>query len=219
MPALQALCALAALSLTVTAMAEKPPEEWDGLQKTKVKGIQQAYVLPGADIARYHKVMLDPIAVSFAKNWTPKGSFKEVSEADRELIKQKIGALAEQTFTDTLSRNDGYPVVEEPGPDVMRITAELTDIFVNAPESSEPGLSYSYTKGAGRMTLVAELRDSETGALFARVVDKVEKNSDIARFANSNQNSSEARAAVSEWATILRKRLDAVHEAAGTKSP
>jgi hypothetical protein len=55
--------------------------------------------------------------------------------------------------------------------------------------------------------------------LFARVVDKVEKNSDIARFANSNQNSSEARAAVSEWATILRKRLDAVHEAAGTKSP
>jgi hypothetical protein len=219
MPALQVLCAVAALSLTVTVAAEKPPEEWDGLQKTKVKGIQQAYVLPGADIARYNKVMLDPIGVSFAKNWTPKGSFKEVSESDRELIKQKIGALAEQTFAETLSKNDGYPVVEQPGPDVMRITAELTDIFVNAPESSEPGLSSSYTKGAGRMTLVAELRDSETGALFARVVDKVEKNSDIARFANSNQNSSEARAAVSEWATILRKRLDAVHEAAGTKSP
>ena len=116
MPALQVLCAVAALSLSVTAAAEKPPEEWDGLQKTKVKGIQQAYVLPGADIARYNKVMLDPIGVSFAKNWTPKGSFKEVSESDRELIKQKIGALAEQTFAETLSKNDGYPVVEAAGP-------------------------------------------------------------------------------------------------------
>lgn len=221
LPALKVLCATAVLVLSGTAAAKDAPEEWDGLQPTKVKGIQKAYVRPDADLSRYDKVILDPVVVSFAKNWKPDrpGSFREISEQDREMIKRKIGELAEQTFTETLGRNDGYPVVSQPGPDVMRVTAELTDIFINAPDTDEPGRIDTYTKGAGRMTLVAELRDSETGALFARVVDKVEKDSDIWRYANSVQNTQEARLAVEEWAGILRKRLDAVHEAAGPKSP
>jgi len=221
MPALRALCAVVALSLTMTASAEKPPEEWDGLQKTKVKGIQLAYVRPGVDISKYGKVMLDPIDVSFQKNWTPKraGSGTEISPSDLEAIKQRIGTLAEKTFSDTISKNDGYPVVEQAGPDVMRVTAELTDIYVSAPASDDPGLHSTYTKSTGRITLVAELRDSETGALFARVVDKVQDNDNKWRFTNSVENSQGEQRAVREWAEILRKRLDAVHEAAGTKTP
>lgn len=217
----QLVCAVAVLALSASADAKKPPEEWDGLQLTKVKGIQTAYVRPGADISQYNKVILDPVEVSFAKNWKPQaaGSFREISQQDRDRIKQKIGEVAEQTFTETLGKNDGYPVVSEAGPDVMRITAQLTDIYINAPDTGEPGMVNTYTKGAGRMTLVAELRDSETGALFARVVDKVEKDSDIWRYTNSVQNTAEAKAAVREWAEILRKRLDAVHEATGPRSP
>ncbi len=62
------------------------------------------------------------------------------------------------------------------------------------------------------MTLVAELRDSETGALFARVID-VAAGGGTGRltFSNSVENSAEAREAVDGWARILRQRLDAVH--------
>ncbi len=64
---------------------------------------------------------------------------------------------------------------------------------------------------AGRMTLVAELRDSETGALFARVVDEREARDNMTlQWSNRVENSAEARAAVSRWANILRARLDAV---------
>ena len=66
-PALQVVCAVAALALSVSAGAADQPEERDGLQPTKVKGIQKAYVRPDANLAQYNKVMLDPISVSFAR--------------------------------------------------------------------------------------------------------------------------------------------------------
>ncbi|HET9447729.1 MAG TPA: hypothetical protein VFO35_15795, partial [Steroidobacteraceae bacterium] len=87
----------------------------------------------------------------------------------------------------------------------------LVDVYVNAPDSQAPGRSRTYVMNAGRMTLVAELRDSETGALFARVLDAREARNNVAMTWSSRvANSAEARNAVAQWAKILRARLDAV---------
>ena len=192
---------------------EKPPEEWDGLTKTKVKGIDLAYVRQGVDMSVYSKVMMDPLEVAFDKNWKPEapGSNRKLSQQDIDTVRERLTKLATDTFVETLSKDGGYPIVTEPGPDVMRLTAGLLDVYVEAPDTGEPGIVRTYTASAGRMTLVAELRDSETGALFARVIDgRGARDNQYLTLTNRAENAHQDAMIVREWATILRKRLDAV---------
>ncbi|HET9447545.1 MAG TPA: DUF3313 family protein [Steroidobacteraceae bacterium] len=206
------------LGLGLPALGAEPPLEWDGLQKTKIKGIELAYVRPGVNLAQYSKVILDPVQVAFAKDWKPEqtGSHLRVSQEDRDRIKNDLAKLAADTIKDTLSKKDGYPVVETAGPEVMRLSTALVDVYINAPDVQSPGRSRTYVMNAGRMTLVAELRDSETGALFARVLDAREARNNMGMTWSSRaENSAEARALVSQWAKILRTRLDAVRAQSG----
>jgi Protein of unknown function (DUF3313) len=209
---------VASLGFGQLALGAEPPVEWDGLQKTKIKGIELAYVRPGVNLAQYSKVILDPVQVAFAKDWKPEqtASHLRVSQEDRDRIKNDLAKLAADTIKDTLSKKDGYPIVEAAGPDVMRLSTALVDVYINAPDVQSPGRSRTYVMNAGRMTLVAELRDSETGALFARVLDAREARDNMGMTWSSRaENSAEARALVSQWAKILRTRLDAVRAQPG----
>jgi hypothetical protein len=201
----------------VALSADKPPEEWDGLKRVKLKGMDSAYVRPGADFTIYTRIMIDPIEVAFSKNWDGKGGIndRKVSAEQLEEIKQKLGKLAEETFAEEFSKKNGIEVVTEPGPDVLRFSSAIVDLWPRAVDTQEPGRNYVFTTSAGSAVLYAELRDSETGQLIGRVVDGREaRNSGTMRWTNSVENTAEARAMVSDWARILRKRYEAVREAA-----
>ena len=68
---------LLALTLTVTsslAVSKKDVDNAmgrDGLQKINVKGLELAYARPGASLAAYKRVKLDPVEVQFDKSWEP----------------------------------------------------------------------------------------------------------------------------------------------------
>jgi hypothetical protein len=84
---------------------------------------------------------------------------------------------------------------------------------VNAPDTMTASRTRTYAVNAGRMTLVAELRDSETGALFARVADAREARDNIGlTWSTSVENVGEARSIIKRWASILRSRMDAVRK-------
>ena len=51
---------------------------YDGLQKTEIKGIELAYVRPGATLAGYHSIELAPVFVAFSKNWNPHGAWRSL---------------------------------------------------------------------------------------------------------------------------------------------
>jgi hypothetical protein len=211
------LLSLACLWVGATAFAAKPPEEWDGLQRVKLKGMDSAYVRPGADFSVYTKIMIDPIQVAFSKDWDQKApiSNRKVSAEKLEEIKTRLAALAEETFAEEFSKKEGPQVVKTPGPDVLRFSSAIVDLWPRAVDNDEPGRNFVYTTSAGSAVLYAELRDSETGQLIGRVVDGREaRNSGTMRWTNSVENTAEARAMVSEWARILRKRYEAVREAA-----
>jgi hypothetical protein len=210
-----ACCALLGASATA---AKKPPQEWDGLSLVKLKGMDAAYARPGADFTIYNKIIIDPIQVAFAKGWDKEETFskRKLSAAQLDEIKGKISAVAEEAFSDVLSAKNGPQVVTTPGPDVLRFSAAIIDVWPNAVDTQEPGRNYVFTTSAGSATLYAELRDSETGQLVGRIVDAREARSggDF-RWTNSVENAHEARVMVSDWARILRKRYDALREAAG----
>ena len=102
--------------------------------------------------------------------------------------------------------------MDTPGDDVLRITAEIRDLHINAPDVPEAGITHTYTLSAGEMTLVAELRDSASGALIARVIDRErDPESPWLELTTRMDNIIAAQRAAAGWARILRERLDAAH--------
>jgi len=85
--ALGATPALAASSKDLDARMSS-----DGLQKTKVKNIDLAYARPGATLAPYKRVKLDPVEVAFSPSWNPTrtGSSLKLSSQEKENIRKGV---------------------------------------------------------------------------------------------------------------------------------
>jgi len=217
---LSARWAAAALLATVTLVTgtaqSKEPDTYAGLQRVERKGLDAVYIRPGATLAHYRRVMLDPVEVSFDKNWDPKGGRIGFDTADPQKIRQDLAEIARDVFRDELEKRGGYPLVTEPGPDVLRVRPQIVDLYINAPETDSPGITRTFVIETGEMTLVADLLDSSTNTLIAHVKDRKRDQGFVGQFqiANRVTNTAEARRAIGEWARQLRNALDKAKETA-----
>ena len=203
--------ALLCLGFASTAWAAKPPQVTeDGLELTKSKGISLLYVRPGASLAGYKKVMLDPVEVAFSKNWNPRdyGTFGlSASEVDK--IRHDLGAAARETFLKVLGEG-GYPEASVVDADVLRVTAAIVNLYINAPDKMEAGRSRTYVANAGQMTLAIELRDSATGTVLVRAFDaKAGSETGRLQWSSGVFNRAEAERILKGWADRLKRALDA----------
>ena len=196
-----------------TAAREATPAEWDGMKRVERAGLDAVYLREGVSLAKYKKVMLDPVEVSFDKNWDPKrtGSFiAGNNRVDTQRIRTDLAKLARDVTKRELERKNGYPLVEDVGEDVLRIRAQIVDLYINAPDTMTPG-ERSYVVSAGEMTLVADLYDSATNALIGHVIDRrrgLENGPRDFQIANRVTNTAEADRILSLWASRLRGALD-----------
>jgi Protein of unknown function (DUF3313) len=205
------LLASSLFALNVAAFAaDEPPEvSHDGLQLVKSKKLDLVYVRPGATLSGYTKVAIDPVEVAFDKKWEPDP--RAVDDEDRERIRSELADEFQKVFTKELQEKGGYQIVNTAGPDVLRVTAAIIDLYITAPDASSKtaGRVNSYVISAGSMTLVAELRDSQTGAILARVADrKGGRETGPVQWATSTSNRAAARSVLAGWARILRDALD-----------
>jgi len=212
---LLAITALAAASaLSGAALGKDMPDDWDGLVKVKPKHMDAAYVLPGADFRIYTKVMIDPTEVAFKKNWrrdindSTMGIASDVSQQDAE----KIAAAARSGFDDVFKaafEKAGLQVVTAPGADVLRLSPGVLNLYINAPDVMSAGMSRTYTAEAGEATLVLEARDSTSGALLGRVLDRREtQGTGRVQWATSVSNRSDFELLFKQWSAICVKGLD-----------
>ena len=212
-PLLFVLCA-ATLSGCASSRSALPTE-WDGLVLQPGTRLGAVFVKPDAEISSYTSVMLDPVQVSFARNWDPnrggRSQSGRLNANDITAMKAGLADMFRETFRAELERG-GYKLVDEVGPDTLRVTAEIVDLFVTAPNTMTAGRSRTYTANTGRMTLVAELRDSVTGEILARVVDAQSgRSTGTWMAASSVTNNADARRAIGIWATALRRSLDGLY--------
>lgn len=193
--------------------AEEPPAvTHDGLELVRKGRLDLVYRRPGADFNDYNKFMLDPFEVAFKKEWTR--DFRRVSKGDRERIRRELAELAREVFVKELQEKGGYPVVDAPGPDVLRVTAGIVELYINAPDTMQPGRTRTYTLATGEATLVAELRDSETGSVLARVADRERtRESATLQWTSRAKNRRDAEEVLEKWCRALRDALDAARGA------
>jgi hypothetical protein len=181
----------------------------DGLQQIRVNGLDRVYARPDADLSGYTKVLLPPVSVAFRRNWGRgmSGSTR-VSSSDAQRIKDRLAALIHEEMVSELARG-GYQVVDTPGDDVLEVRISIENLNINAPDVMSAGRSRTYALSVGEMTLEAELRDSTSGDLIARIHDRHAGRQFMSlRMITRADNVAEARNAARGWGAILRNQLD-----------
>ena len=198
-------------------LAEKQPlpeVTEDGLHLVPDSRMAIVYAEPGADLATYRRVKLLDAYVAFKKNWErdqrSTGSRIAISSSDMNRIKNRMSEEFRVVFTEVLE-DGGYPVVEEAGDDVLLIRPAIVDLNPNAPDINRVGMTKTYVRSAGDMTLYVELYDSQTGDMLAKALDKRAdgRNSDYYTWANSASNKAAADRILKGWANILLEALNA----------
>jgi Protein of unknown function (DUF3313) len=190
----------------------------DGLEKVKITGLDTVYARPHTDLSGYNKIMLDPTEVSFRKNWHPELSNEQLTAADRQKISKNLAAIIRERLGKALASSGRYALVDAPGDKVLRIKADIRDLYIVAPDVPTTGITRNYAYSAGEMQLQAELRDASTGTLLARVIDrKTDPNSTWIRWTTRVTNTAAAERAIDDWIRILLRQLEAAHST-GTPS-
>jgi hypothetical protein len=211
------ILAIAVVSLAIVSAgmteAAKPPATWDGLVQVASKKLDLVYLQPGADFRGYTKVILDPTQVAFEKSWqrdynrSSSGASSRISDKEMEKIISEGAAAATEIFTDAWSKS-GYQVVQEPGPDVIRVTTGILNISVNAPDRQTAGRTRTYSAEAGYATFFVEVRDSTTGALLGRAVDQRTIGDNLMYWRTRGSNRSDFRVEVQRWANLSVKGMN-----------
>jgi len=204
-----------AISVAACASVQKPSGFLDGYYKemTPAPGLEggwMRWVKPGVDFGRYNKVMLDGVVFYLSPDSQDKG-------IDPDIMKE----LADTFNQDMVNAvKDRYPVVAEPGPDVMRIKFALTGIRQSRPVLSGAttvipvGLAISTIRkgttgawsGSGATGSEVMVIDSMSGEVIAVVQTEYG-----AGFTERFTEYGSAKDAFKYWAGRLRYLLDKAH--------
>ncbi|HNP36287.1 MAG TPA: DUF3313 family protein [Woeseiaceae bacterium] len=183
------ICAALSLLLLVACANQQNSDYLRPVQSQ----VDQAYVKPGVDFSKYHKLMNGGLGIYYPDNAAPP------SEAEL----QRIRTIFKDAFRDAVI--DEYEVVEQAGPDVLEVRAQIIDMKI-------AGATSDYTAGGrlrdlvarGELTFLMELRDSISGETLARAGDKT---TDISASGDQADWDDIDRAA-NYWASLFRVWLD-----------
>jgi len=214
-------------TLTLLAACSSTPEIQTGDDAEVIMGdlhridhsrADLAYVNPDADFGKYTKILLMPLGVDKVEIKQPSssGSLNRHSR-DWELTdddKLKLQQVFHDAMSKELQEKGGYPLVTEPGDDVLQIQARLIAIAPSAPKddyrSRSVGRGAVYTDGAGAMAVGVAFADSESGEILGLMKDSRSTSNNWGRN-NSVSNMADVRRMFSSWAMGIRKGLDKVH--------
>ncbi|MFA7284056.1 MAG: DUF3313 domain-containing protein [Candidatus Omnitrophota bacterium] len=182
------LCGVIAAALAVfgCATTEEVPHvrmsgflsDYSQLHHGKKGQAEFNYRNTGVDLNKYNKVILEPVQIWAAKDES--SALNDLSSDEQQLLVNYLYvALYNALSTD-------YSMVNEPGPDVMRVRCAITEAHADSPVRdilstlTPAGLGISYAKkfitgthsGVGVVSIEGELLDSVSGQRLAAVVDR-----------------------------------------------
>jgi hypothetical protein len=202
------------LTIAVGFAAEKKYSgflgNYDDLKPGPEGGVKERYLKPGVDFKKYNKIMLDSVVFFLADDAQYKGiNAEEMKELSDDFNKAAVKALGEQ-----------YPLVGEPGPDVMRVRVAVTQLEPGKPGKSAMttvlpvGLALGFLKkgatgsypGVGKTGIEVEFLDSLTNERIGAAVDQQTGS----KFTGMSKWGC-AKEAFEFWAGRLKTFLDETH--------
>ena len=99
-------------------------------------------------------------------------------------------------------------MVNDAGPDVLRVKTGVLNIRVSAPDRQTPGRSMTFSEQAGSAALVVEARDSMSGALLGRAIDQKIVGDTQSLWRTSASNRADFREAVQQWAAATVRGME-----------
>jgi hypothetical protein len=208
---------LMTMPVTIAQSQELPEETHDGLSLVPDRKVGSAYIDSDADFSIYNKIMILDCYVAFRKDWERDtrrtGSRMRISSKDVQEIKDGVAEMFRDVFSETLSEDGGYEIVDTPGDDVLLVRPAIIDLDVVAPDTDAAARSRSYTTTSGAATIYLELYDSVTSDILARAADRNITRSPGGHlsYTTSTSNRADARRALRGWANLLREKLDEFH--------
>lgn len=168
-----------------------------------------SYVKPGVDLKKYNKIMFERIVVMLSAQ-------AETKELDPAMLKELTDYYTQALFT---AVKDGYEVVDQPGPDVLRVRVAITGLKPSKPVANTMStiipvgmVVAGATKavsgdnlGTGEASTEFELLDSMSGERLAAAVDRRQGGKAVFR-----GKWEDTKDAFDFWAKRFRERLDEV---------
>ena len=215
-----AACGLAWLLAGCASTKAAPPQRYSGfLEDYSIlspsegsDGAALRYVKPGAKLGLFEQLLIDPVVVYYG-----------VGTGLHDIPKQDLETLANHLYS-ALVRQLGadYPLVQRPGPDVLRIQVALTeaepsDVAMNAVSSALPVRPISDLKQlttgtqafVGTAGIEAKILDAASGQLLAAAVDRRQGGK---RPEDAQGGWGDVLAAFDFWASQLRRVLAEARE-------
>jgi hypothetical protein len=215
-----AACGLAWLMAGCASTEPAPPQRYSGfLEDYSILSPRQGsdgaalrFVKPGAKLGRYEQLLIDPVVVYYGVGT----GLHDVPEQDLETLANHLySALVRHLGAD-------YPLVQRPGPDVLRVQVALTeaepsDVVLNAMSSALPIRPVSDLKQlttgtqafVGTAGIEARIVDALSGELLAAAVDRRQGGK---RLEDAQGGWGDVLAAFDFWATELRHVLAEARE-------
>lgn len=172
---LSLLVALLGLAAPGAGWAEEPPKELDGLHLVHDSATRRVYTRPGVDFKRYDKAILLEVFVSFQKNWQQEHNATDPFLINKQgvlEIKQRVGGEFMKRFAYVLEKR-GIGVVgkDSAAEDVLIVRPAIVNLEVTSPDSlQQDEQGQTFVASAGQMSLFAELYDSVSSQLIARIL-------------------------------------------------
>jgi hypothetical protein len=141
----------------------------EGLQEVPARNFEVAFVRPGVTFADYTKLMVDELELAFR---TPDREQNQFPLGEDQ--KTRLRAAMATAFGEELGKLENVEVATAPGPDVLALRVRVQDIVARAPGRRVGGAGRAgfALETVGEMTLVIELRDSQSDEVLARVFDR-----------------------------------------------
>jgi hypothetical protein len=201
-------------------LREPGPATPDGLSRVEGRDVSAAFMRPETVFGAYDEVAVDPLRISHKEGTRP---------LDHDSM-ERLGQIYGESFNRQLGRSGSFRVVSERGPRTLRVTGRIVNLDVRM--GSYRGGEKQLVLDAGEMTLVLDVRDSQTGESLARIADRRRirpkgitgphnaHRGGYAGFESSPVNVWGAmREVVDDWARILRQGLDDLHALAPVPIP
>jgi hypothetical protein len=160
------------------------------------------------NLHKYIAMVIDPVEIYLA------------SDADDAKMSDAARSAATEYFRAALVKavSQAYPVVDEPGPLVLRLQAAIVGVdfggAVAAADNSDKEKGLSYMVNIGKVRVEMELLDSETGEQIAAFVDQenLGNGAEIGSVNSREEKWAAAREAFDGWAARVRNFLNVENE-------